>query len=351
MVPHALQRKHYIALVILLLITFSFTFYLNELNFVNFNYRSREIDFSKVNSWGYQLQNADPNQIADSGFDLVVIDYSRDGSESSEYSYEDIELIKDAGIIPIAYISIGEAEDYRFYWRDEWYSNPPEWLGNENQEWEGNYAVRYWYKDWRDIIFTYIDKIISQGFMGLYLDKVDEFEYWSDPNNSESIYLEERDAALKMINLITDIAEYARSRVTHHFYIIPQNGERILNYDNGTLLSIIDGWGVEDLFYNGLNKNDGDEIAERITYFDKLVSEHKKVFSVDYVDDGSGFVGENRKRINDYIDKARSRGYIPYAARSDRMLDELNVINGVQPPSILAIQSLESRKHILLATP
>ena len=59
----------------------------------------------KVKNWAYQLQNADP---------------------------EEIKKIKDSGKIPVAYISIGEAENYRFYWTDEWYNNPPEWLGKEN---------------------------------------------------------------------------------------------------------------------------------------------------------------------------------------------------------------------------
>ena len=310
--------------------------FVGGLHLLDFGSKTRELNISSVDSWGYQLQNADPDLIASSGFDLVVIDYSRDGTEAEKYSYDEIELIKEAGIIPIAYISIGEAEDYRFYWSEEWYTNPPDWLGNENPDWEGNYAVRYWYREWKNIIFSYIDKIISQGFMGLYLDKVDEFEYWSDPNNGENFYLEERDAALKMINFIIEIAHYARSLVDGDFYIIPQNGERLLDYDNGSLISEINGWGVEDLFYNGTIPNPEEIISERETYFDKILLSGKKVFSVDYVDDNSGYIGENKERIDDYLNRAREKGYIPYAAKSDRMLDELNTIEGVQPKLTLS---------------
>ena len=57
----------------------------------------------------------------------------------------------------------------------------------------------------------------------------------------------------------------------------------------------------------------------------------KPVFSVDYVDDGSGYSGENKTRIDDYILKALNKTYLPYAARSDRELDELNVIDDIQP--------------------
>jgi len=131
-----------------------------------------------ITSWAYWLQNASPEEIAKGGFKLIVIDYSRDGSDDGAYSREEIESIKHAGKIPIAYISIGEAEDYRFYWNESWFENPPDWLGPENPDWEGNYAVKYWDERWKRIVFAYLDRIISQGFSGVYLDKVDEFEYW-----------------------------------------------------------------------------------------------------------------------------------------------------------------------------
>lgn len=68
-------------------------------------------------NWLYQLQNADPSEIASSGFELAVIDYSRDGSEKGEYSQEEIKIMLDAGVVPVAYLNIGQAEDYRFYWK------------------------------------------------------------------------------------------------------------------------------------------------------------------------------------------------------------------------------------------
>ena len=82
----------------------------------------------------------------------------------------------------ISYISIGEAEDYRYYWKNEWISNPPVWLAGENPDWEGNYKVRYWQKEWQNIIYgsesSYIYKIIITGFDGAYLDIIDAFEYF-----------------------------------------------------------------------------------------------------------------------------------------------------------------------------
>jgi hypothetical protein len=61
----------------------------------------------KVKNWAIQLQDANPNVIVTSGFELVVIDYSRDGSEQGKYSLEEIRKMKDSGVTPIAYLSIG----------------------------------------------------------------------------------------------------------------------------------------------------------------------------------------------------------------------------------------------------
>ena len=288
----------------------------------------------KVNNWAIQLQDANPNVIVTSGFELVVIDYSRDGSEQGKYSLEEIRKMKDSGVTPVAYLSIGEAENYRFYWQEEWYNNPPEWLGKENPEWRGNYAVKYWNDTWKGIIFSYLDEIIAQGFSGVYLDKVDEFEYWSDPNTNENFHLSEEEAASRMINLIKEIANYCGEKGDKNFYVIPQNGERLLKYDS-SFLDVVSGWAAEDLFYNGTEPWQGDDLQwleeERYPYLNEVVSKGKPVFSVDYVDDGSGYSGANKERIDDYREKALGRGYIPYAARSDRELDDLNIIEGVQP--------------------
>ncbi|MHA1249170.1 MAG: endo alpha-1,4 polygalactosaminidase [Candidatus Helarchaeota archaeon] len=84
----------------------------------------------------------------------------------------------------LAYLSIGEAEDYRYYWKSEWNTNPPDWLCNENPNWLGNYKVKYWYAEWQNIIFgnneSYVYKIINSGFDGIYLDIIDAFEYFKD---------------------------------------------------------------------------------------------------------------------------------------------------------------------------
>ncbi len=84
----------------------------------------------------------------------------------------------------LAYMSIGEAENYRFYWQAGWHTNPPSWLGPENPDWPGNYKVRYWDPAWQAIITgnssSYVQRILDAGFDGVYLDLIDAFEFWED---------------------------------------------------------------------------------------------------------------------------------------------------------------------------
>jgi cysteinyl-tRNA synthetase len=82
----------------------------------------------------------------------------------------------------ISYMSIGEAENYRYYWQSSWKIGNPSWLKSENPDWEGNYKVLYWDEGWQAIIYgnnqSYLKKILDAGFDGVYLDIIDAFEYF-----------------------------------------------------------------------------------------------------------------------------------------------------------------------------
>ncbi len=275
---------------------------------------------SRVSSWFCWLQNIDPLTVSTAEFDLGVLDYSKDGTEDGEFTSVEMYKMKLYGKILLSYLSIGEAENYRYYWNTAWDENPPDWLGEENSEWPGNYAVRYWYEDWQRLILGYLDRIIDEGFDGVYLDKVDEFEFWADKESAtpESWY------AVEMVNFVKRIADYVRAR-KKNFIVVIQNAERILDY-SADLLKVIDGWAVEDLFYTELQENASDYIAERLNYLFRVKEVGKPVLVIDYVDDGSGFTGDNANRITNFVSKCREYGFIPYAAYKDRALNKIDFI-------------------------
>ena len=117
-----------------------------------------------------------------------------------------------SGKIVLAYLSIGEAEAGRFYWDETWTDggaadpDAPAWLGPSNPDFEDNYKVRYWDVDWQAILMgtseAYLDRILAQGFDGVYLDIVDAYYYWSEVNVERSRATARRD----MMDLIEAIA-------------------------------------------------------------------------------------------------------------------------------------------------
>ncbi len=285
----------------------------------------------KLNTcWLYQIQKAEPEEIITSGFKIAVMDYSRDGTDENRYTKSAIGKIKAASIMPLCYLSIGEAEEYRYYWRSEW-KKKPEWLGRENPDWEGNYKAKYWHPEWQNIVFAYLDKIIEQEFSGVYLDIIDGFEYWSDEDIVEHC-LSEEDAAEKMISFVKHLATYARKRAGNDFKIFPQNGERLLDYDHdGSYLETISGYGVEDVWHDGITLQPGNETSERISYLKKLLKHNKVVLAVEYVDDGSGYKGSNKKRIDSVVANCTKYGFHYYIANVDAELDLINRIQNIQP--------------------
>jgi cysteinyl-tRNA synthetase len=298
--------------------------------FTTNSFSSDPTNNNSLKRWLYLLQNATPDVIIKSGYNIVVMDSSRDGSEHAKYVSSSIEAIKMASIIPLCYLSIGEAEDYRPYWRPEW-RKTSEWLGEENLEWKGNYKVKYWHPDWQTIIFSYLDMIIEQGFSGVYLDIVDGFEYWNNEENPKHS-LSEREAAEKMIAFIKALTIHARKKAGNNFKVFPQNGERLLDYDHdGSYLEIISGHAVEDIWYDGISPQPITEVNERISLLRKIIKSDKIVLAVEYIDDGSGYKGANKMRIDKFVSNCKKQGFYCYIANNDRELDSINRIQHIQP--------------------
>ena len=121
--------------------------------------------------------------VSTTNYDVVIMDLFHNDIVYFDEEIAHLKTKANGGSrLVICYMSIGEAEDYRYYWNTEWQDNEPEWLETENPHWEGNYKVRYWVSDWQDIIFgndnSYLQRVIDAEFDGVYLDIVDGFEYF-----------------------------------------------------------------------------------------------------------------------------------------------------------------------------
>ena len=183
----------------------------------------------------------------------------------------------------IAYLSIGEAEDYRAYWQSAWRTNAPAFLLAENPEWKGNYRVKYWHAAWQKIILTDVDKIMAAGFDGVYLDIVDGFEtfeqdgknFADDRVNPETKQTYRRD----MVDWVKAVAARARAK-NPAALVIPQNGTQL--FAHADFLGAVDAVGVEDLFTNGDKLQKPAETKYRLETLAPLLAAHKPVLDIEY---------------------------------------------------------------------
>jgi len=138
-----------------------------------------------INPGSFPNEDAFLDAVRETDYDIIIIDLFYEDAALSASKVAPLKIKANRGSrLIIAYMSIGEAEDYRYYWQTEWETDPPSWLAEENPEWPGNYKVRYWNKDWQNIIYgkddSYLKKILDRGFDGVYLDIIDAFEYFED---------------------------------------------------------------------------------------------------------------------------------------------------------------------------
>ncbi len=266
--------------------------------------------FTEADSWLYQLQNANIDDIAATDFDIVVMDYAQDGTDDTAYTQMQIQELQDSGKIVLAYFSIGEAEDYRFYWDDQWNTNAPSWLGPENPNWEGNYKVKYWQTGWWDTgLQPYLNRINAAGFDGVYLDIVDAYDYWDNHGYGTTV------SANRMVKLIKKV----RKNLTADTPIVcPQNAESIIDDASKKYRTMywsnIDCIGVEDLFYHS-PKSDR---TYRKALLKKFSNHNKRILSVEYI---------SADKHNKYVSKVNAREFssIPYRANPNRELDTIVV--------------------------
>jgi len=228
-------------------------------------------------------------QLAACGRDWIVLDARFD--TETPWERTDLDAIRGGkeGRKVVAYISIGEAEDYRPYWLKEWGGKgkltaaAPAWLGTENPEWKGNYRVKYWHAEWQKIVLAAIDDAMEHGFDGVYLDIVDGFEtfeqegkeFIEDRVNPETKQSYRRD----MVDWVKAIAARARTK-NPATLVIPQNGSQLVVHPD--FLESLSAIGIEDLFTNGNKLQPKSHTSEVLSDLKKLATAKKPVLLIEY---------------------------------------------------------------------
>ena len=272
-----------------------------------------------VHTFLYQLQDMDLAAIGQSCYDLVVIDYSADGSEEGEFTSAEIAALATSprgAKLVFSYMSIGEAEDYRFYWQESWEPGDPPWLDQENPHWPGNYRVRYWDPEWQSIVLEYTDRLIGAGFHGAYLDLIDAYGYYESQGRAT--------AAAEMVAFVGAIRAHAVA-YDPDFLIIVQNAAELVDAFP-EYPELLDGIGQEDIYYGYLEDDVATPpavTAEMESHLDVFLATGIPVLTVDYA--------TTPNHIDDAYAKSQARGYIPFVTTRD--LNALIVNPGHNPCS------------------
>lgn len=136
-----------------------------------------------INPGEFTTSDAFIAALAATNFDILLIDAFFNESPLTADQVAALQTKANGGRrIVLAYMSIGEAEDYRFYWQAGWRPGSPDWIEAENPNFEGNFIVQYWRPEWQSAILNadngYLSRVVAAGFDGVYLDIIDAFEYF-----------------------------------------------------------------------------------------------------------------------------------------------------------------------------
>jgi len=268
------------------------------------------VPMNEVRYWAYIIQHIDSGEadiLIDKPYDVVVIEPTRtDHSDPGTQSYYISTLVADLkasrasdGVrrkTVLAYIDIGQAEDWRWYWKWSLTQDPtwPDWIVGIDPQWESCYPVAFWDPDWKKIViyggFEYdgqpvevpsgaqyggsgynsvIDEVITDGFDGIYLDWVEAF-------SDDSVIAAAQaggigNVAVEMLLFIQEMHEYGKARFLamgkdpDDFIIIQQNAQDLVDSlsaaDKQNLFNAIDAIACEGVWWEGwgdVDWNDSD---------------------------------------------------------------------------------------------
>jgi cysteinyl-tRNA synthetase len=333
-----MKQKLHLILYCLLLFTYTSALFSckDELEEVDktFTY----LDGVKVGTWMYQIQWLDDYNAIDeldgTKYDMLVVE---PGHNFTTDPYDVAYLVNSLKYKPngdrrilLAYIDIGQAEDYRTYWQSNWVAptatqaGVPDFLVTIDPDgWSGNYPVAYWDTAWQNIWLKQagiIEELANFGFDGVYLDWVEAYD---DDKVIAKANADGKIPELEMIKFIEAIGNKGKA-INSSFLVFPQNAPYLIDYDPTYYTSVIDGLATEDTWFygegdaewnddeagdlSGGDRHDGAYSTEnRIKQNKKYLDYGIPVFTVDYC------ISEDNA-YDTYVN-SYSNGFIPLVTR------------------------------------
>lgn len=296
------------------------------------------LDGVEISTWMYQIQKLDSeaniDELFDTQYDMLVVE---PGDNFKEYPYDTDYLVSKLQFKPggarrivLAYIDIGQAEDYRDYWQSDWVAPTstehgyPEFLVTIDPDgWSGNYPVAYWQQAWQDIWLGadgIIEQLADYGFDGVYLDWVEAYD---DEKVRQAAQPDGINTENEMMKFIEKIKNKGQS-IKPGFLVVSQNAAYLLDSDPDYFASIIDAIATEDTWFYGQGDAEWDDpkagdlsggkrhaqeysTEGRIAQNKKFLERGIPVFTVDYC--------ILEKNAQSTYKNSRDKGFIPLVTR------------------------------------
>lgn len=135
-------------------------------------------------SSGFGRQEEFALRLHGTNYDLIVVDvFHGVGEPLNRRAVETLKYKKiGARRLVYAYVDIGAAASYDYYWKPHWREGSPQWISAPTPGDPDRYFVEYWQPEWRRIITgdtdSYIYGLIAQGFDGVILDGIRNYRFF-----------------------------------------------------------------------------------------------------------------------------------------------------------------------------
>ena len=302
-------------------------------------------ELREVRSWAYNIGDVDtPTQreeLVGTHFDMYVLEPVV--TEKGKESFDIAGLVRDIrsyaisnyhkNPLVLAYVDVGQAETWRWYWQSGWGVGNPEWIVAADPDgWTGCYQVAYWHPEWHDIVIyatngrSHLEEVLKAGFDGIYMDWVGAF---SETEVEHKASEDGTNATSAMFDLIEKIRVYARqesSNANPSFLVVAQNAPDLYQANPSLYTQLVDAIAVEGIWFDGDAGFDDWEdprgynvptdslypgwTEELLNYLEPMKGK-LPIFCCEYAQD----VGGTNFASLVYTNLAVTNGFIPYCSR------------------------------------
>lgn len=224
-------------------------------------------------------------------YDICVLDSTH---------YPPLIPLKQDEKILMGYLSLGEVENYRFYFHDV---KKQGILLKENPNWKGSFYVDVRNPLWaKRVVEDLVPKILQEGFDGIFLDTLDNAEFLEDTD--PHTYKGMKEAAVNLVKAIRQNYPQIKIMMNRGFQILPKV-VNVIDMELGE--AIYSGYDFDKKNYKLQTREEYQEAVEIL----KEAQEQNpklKVFTLDY------WNKKDTQKIAEIYQQQRTDGFIPYVA-------------------------------------